>query len=200
MAMSSVVFEEATHTYTVDGQVLPSVTEICRFLNYDVAVGANTAMRDYAADRGTRIHEACTLFDFEGDEADVDSDIVGYVQAYAAFKRDYGVTDWLYYEKPLGNLELWYAGTPDRVGVVDGKMTIVDFKSGTKINKYSLEAQLNGYARLVRHELGIGINRLWGLQLKKDGNYRIIEVPIRNQFFLNCQTLHRFLEGEYNHE
>ena len=207
--MSHVVFDEATHTYTVDGQVLPSVTEICRFLSYDVAVGANTAMRDYAADRGTRIHEACTLYDFEGEDAEVDTDIVGYVQAYAAFKRDYNVTDWMYYEKPLGSVELGFAGTPDRIGLIDGKMTIVDLKSGSKINKYALECQLNGYEMLASLleidysnplSQGLNIEQLWGLQLKKDGTYRIIQVPIRLRVFGNCMILHRFLKGEFDNE
>lgn len=198
--MSKVVFEESTHTYTVDGQVLPSVTEICRFLSYDVAVGANTVMRDYAADRGTRIHEACTLYDFEGDDAEVDGDIVGYVQAYAAFKRDYNITDWMYYEKPLGSVELGYAGTPDRIGFIDGRLTIVDLKSGTKINKHNLECQLNGYGTLAKSPLDLNIEQLWGLQLKKDGTYRVISVPIRLLFFRDCFHLHQFLEGEFDNE
>ena len=206
--MSNVVFDESTHTYTVDGQVLPSVTEIIRFLHYDTAVGADKAMRDYAADRGTRIHEACTAYDFDGEDAEVDADIVGYVQAYAAFKRDYGIADWLYYEKPIGSVELGFAGTPDRIGLIDGKMAILDFKTGSNVNKHALEAQLNGYEVLASTTespykndpflQGLRIERLVGLQLKKDGAYRIIDVPLRERFFATCLRLHRFTKGEYD--
>ena len=28
-------FDESTHTYTIDGKEVPSVTEVCRFLSYD---------------------------------------------------------------------------------------------------------------------------------------------------------------------
>lgn len=30
-----ITFDETTHTYTVDGRVVPSVTTVCRFLSYD---------------------------------------------------------------------------------------------------------------------------------------------------------------------
>ena len=48
-------FDEEKHLYTLNGVELPSVTEICRFLNYDTAVNAKPWLRDAAADvpRGT---------------------------------------------------------------------------------------------------------------------------------------------------
>lgn len=197
--MSHVVFDEATHIYTVEGQELPSVTEIIRFLSFDAAVGADKAMRDYAAECGTRIHEACTLYDFEGEDAEVDTDIVGYVQAYAAFKRDYGITDWLYYEKPLGSVRLGYAGTPDRIGLIDGCMTILDIKTGSKINKYALAAQLTGYHELAAVELGItNVSQRWGLHLKKNGSYSVINAPLSLMAFVCCRLLHNILKGEYD--
>ena len=37
-----------------------------------------------------------------------------------------------------------YAGTPDRIGKIDGKSTMLDIKTGSKVNKAVLAAQLAG--------------------------------------------------------
>ena len=54
-------FEEATHTYTKNGVILPSVTEITRFLAYDYKTD-RPWLAEEAARRGTAVHEACTMF------------------------------------------------------------------------------------------------------------------------------------------
>ena len=92
---SKLVFNEDRHEYTVDGVVVPSVTQIIRFLSFDTAATASPAMRDAAAERGSRVHAACTAFDFDGDAAEIDGDIAGYVRAYASFLRDYSVKHFL---------------------------------------------------------------------------------------------------------
>ena len=56
-------FDESTHTYTIDGKEVPSVTEVCRFLSYDQKSDKPWLAR-VAADRGTRVHAACAAIDY----------------------------------------------------------------------------------------------------------------------------------------
>ena len=53
-------FDEATHTYTLDGIRLPSVTEVTRFCAYDYR-SDRPWLAEAAARRGTAVHEACAL-------------------------------------------------------------------------------------------------------------------------------------------
>ena len=57
-----------------------------------------------------------------------------------------------------------YAGTPDRIGKIDGKSTMLDIKTGSKVNKAVLAAQLAAYSFAA---LPLTIEQHWGLQLKK---------------------------------
>ena len=165
-------FDEASHSYTLYDEPIPSVTQVLRYLNADAYAGISPDVLRIAAERGTRIHEACTDIDFDPDTL-VDADILPYVNAYVAFKRDYGVTSWDEYEKMgwssvMGQMP--FAGTVDRIGKIGGETTIVDIKTGQvpKATRYRYWAQLWGYSRIFGNEdvPSVGI-----LQLKKDGRY-----------------------------
>lgn len=56
-------FDEASHTYTLDGIQLPSVTEVTRFYAYDYK-SDRPWLAEAAARRGTAVHEACALIDY----------------------------------------------------------------------------------------------------------------------------------------
>ena len=68
-------FHEASHTYTLDGVDLPSVTHICRFLAYDYK-SDKPWLAEAAARRGTAVHEACALIDY-GEEPEESAQIAG---------------------------------------------------------------------------------------------------------------------------
>jgi len=183
------LFDEATHTYTLDGVILPSVTEICKPLTVDIAEGARPWLRDAAAAKGREIHEICCEIDYQGD-ADgifIPTHLAGYIQAYMSFLRDYQIKEWLAIEQPVASASLGVAGTIDRLGVIDGVLTIVDIKSGSKIDKATLWTQLYGYFLILQsHDFNcpfipsviqksVGVNGVSciGVQLQKDGSYRV---------------------------
>lgn len=72
--MARFEFDPVAHRYTLDGRVLPSVTQILRGLDDFSHVPARVLER--ARDRGTRVHSACNL-DVLGtlDEATVDDEV-----------------------------------------------------------------------------------------------------------------------------
>lgn len=192
----SLVFDPEKHLYILDGNELPSVTEICRFLNYDVAAGAKPWLWDAAADRGTRVHEWCMLHDY-GDlyEADVEADALGYVKAYIAFCRDYG-PEWELIEHPMACAAVGYGGTLDRLGKIDGKLSLLDIKTTSVLRKVPLAAQLAGYETLLMNdpERKWRVESFYGLHLKNDGCYDLVPIAPDYESFDVCLMLHNKLK------
>ena len=84
----NIQFNEERHEYSVDGVIVPSVSEILKPLTVDTVEKAKPWLRDIAADRGTRIHQATMLMDY-GEDVEIDADIEGYIKAYQRFLDDY---------------------------------------------------------------------------------------------------------------
>lgn len=199
----AVEFNADTHQYFLDGEELPSVTHILRFMKADMPK-VDPFVLEQAGDRGTRVHEACTDYDMEGDDADIDADILPYVQAYADWKRDYSVGDWELYEHALATDTLSlsgfrFAGTLDRLGWIDGRLTLVDIKTSARLDMATYTAQLSAYMYLLQLH-GYDVRDAAILQLKKEKKYRYI--PIEHSAldyaytngFLQCYILNIYLE------
>ena len=177
------VFDEAEHKY-FDGDVeLPSVTQITRFCSYDSINGNGS--NPFYRERGTKVHELCADYDFTG-ELPIGTGVDGYLKAYADFKRDYRIKDWLFVEYALGSAEIGFAGTADRIGYIDGKLSILDIKTSSKLNILALEAQLTGYSILYGQPVD-----LYGLQLQKGGKYRLVKINADTELFRACQYIHQ---------
>ena len=182
-------FDEVNHKY-FDGDVeLPSVTTITRFCHYDSVNG--NGQNPFYRERGTKIHELCADYDFTG-ELLCGTGVDGYLKAYADFKRDYRIKDWIFVEQMLGSADLGFAGTVDRIGYIDGRLSILDIKSSSNVNLVGLTAQLTGYMALYGARAD-----LYGLQVKKDGSYRLIPVEADTELWNACQSIHsRFKKKE----
>lgn len=178
-------FFPETHTYLVDGVEVPSVTEITRFLSYDYK-SDRPWMAEIAARRGTKVHEACMLIDY-GEEPEEDPEIQGYLMAYRRFLQDYA-PEWEGIEKPVGSLQCGYAGTIDRYGKITGFNSVLDVKTGQK-HKPALQAQLNGYWWLLIKQK-YEAEKLYGLYLRNDGTYELVECEINMETFNACTVLH----------
>lgn len=168
-------FDEATHTYSLDGKKLPSVTEICGLLNNWGDI--NPAILMQAARRGTVVHEYCELVDYGVDEDGIECEpeLAGYVIAYMRFLRDYKPL-WEMVEQKVYSDQFGFAGTLDRFGTIDGKPVLLDIKTSSSVNKLQKiiwACQLSAYVLLLAKE-DQDIRR-WNLVLKRDGKYQIID-------------------------
>lgn len=167
-------FDPDTHTYCIDGKKVPSVTQICDLLTMQ-KYGAGAALIRQAARRGSAVHEYCELIDYDAPPDEIEPELVGYVRAYLTFLRDYR-PDWTHVEYPVYHSCLLYAGKCDRRGIIDGKITIVDLKTTSSMDrpaKISLACQLAGY-NLAALNMGMPVaEQLMGVQLKRDGTYTV---------------------------
>lgn len=187
--MDSVTFLPEAHQYFVGEVELPSVTHICRFLSVDIAANAKSWLRDAAAARGTAIHAACEAIDYDMEPEELTPETAPYVEAYKGFLRDYRIKGWQGIEVVMGSLNEGFAGTADRIGMIDGRPAILDIKTGSTLRTAPLTAQLTGYAILHGKRPG-----LYGLHLKKDGTYTLRQVDFNAELWRACMTLHHALQ------
>ena len=184
-------FDEATHTYTLDGIRLPSVTEVTRFCAYDYK-SDRPWLAEAAARRGTAVHEACALIDY-GEEPEKTPEIAGYLKAYRRFLKDWK-PEWKLIECPIADRDMKMAGTMDRFGIIHNAPAILDIKTG-QLHDAALSAQMTGYYQLLQHERGgILFAELYALKLSHDGTYQLAMVTPRPGLLGACITLHHATE------
>lgn len=180
-------FFDEGHIYEYNGAVIPSVSELLRFISREVYGDINKYILDRAAERGTAVHAATQALDEHG-LVDCPEEIYGYLEAYVAFRRQHTV-EWQYIEKPIAHPEMLYAGTIDRAGIVDGVPTVLDIKTNSAIKKPLVKAQLNGY-KLLMDTIGFHAQRLCCLQLMSNGKYRLYQAAIDSTEFMSCYQIH----------
>ena len=185
-------FDPDKHEYRIDGKVVPSVTHICRILNYDVADGNNNKwLRDYAADRGSRVHAYTAAIDYGEELDEVDADCAGYVEAYIRFLRDFK-PDWTGIERIVGNERARYAGTLDRMGYMEDRAVLIDIKTGAKLNHAYCAAQLILYDRALSDMGEAEARERLVLQLSRDGTYKLYDVSDAGGDLADaCMVIHK---------
>jgi hypothetical protein len=156
---------------------LPRVTAILD------AVGLGPDLTSVSADvltmalaRGTAVHAAIEAHAYGYlDEADITPIIAPYFSAYLKFLADSG------HEPIASEIEVihpaWrYQGHPDRVGWLNGRRVIIDFKSGGAAGaEYQLAAYVEAWNAMRPTE---PVTSGLILQLKKDGTYRLTEIEL----------------------
>ena len=186
--MAQLLFFDEGHKYTLDGEELPSVSQLTRFISREIYGDVGQFNLDRAAERGTAVHKATELLDKYG-TAEIDEDISPYLKAYIAFRKEHKC-EWQKIEYATHHPENLYAGTLDRVGTVDGKLVVLDIKTSSTIQKPLYTAQLN----LYREMLPDPIEQLIILHLRKDGTYKLIDIPIDDTLADACITMHEALK------
>jgi len=156
--------DRITHTYTDN---LPSVTTILKAAGI-IEVGHYTEL---GRQRGGTVHLILEYYD-QGilDEATVDPQLIGYLDAY---KKALAATGWTFdrIEAPACDKARTYAGTPDRIRTTPPRL-LVDVKTGTYETWHAIQAA--AYVNML--DDSFGYNR-YGLYLQSSGKYQIREFP-----------------------
>lgn len=189
--MDDLIFYEKSHIYMLDGERLPCVSDLCRFLHKEIYKDAPLWQIEAAADRGTAVHKATEALDKTG-AAEISDDYAPYLEAYAAFLREHEV-EWELIEHPDYHPAHGYAGTIDRYGMVDGYHTLLDIKTTYTVYKPLCSASLNLY-RMMLEARQKAVERLQILRLKKDGTYKLIKFDFDDAVPMALLTLHNVLK------
>ena len=191
--MANLVFFDQSHTYEVDGEPVPSVSEVTRFMSREIYGDITQFQLDNAAERGTAVHKALEVLD-KYSEVEAAEDIVPYIKAYLAFRKDHP-TEWKKIEYAVCHPDKLYAGTLDRYGTVDGIPTLLDFKTTSNIDpahRHLYTAAQNLYRRALPDDMPV--EQILILQLKKDGTYKLFNLDIDDKLADACLSLHLALK------
>ena len=190
--MARFEFDPVAHRYTLDGRVLPSVTQILRGLDDFSNVPARVLEK--ARDRGQRVHAACNL-DVLGtlDENTVDDEVAPYLAQFRKFLRESGFMPTLS-ECRVYDDKLWYAGTLDLFGDLPGCMDVqIDIKSG--LIPRSVGPQTSAYANGLYKRAGLMTRKRFVLKLEA-GKYSLMPLDSTDDFGTFWQELRKFNERE----
>lgn len=195
--MAQLTFFDSGHVYEVDGQKIPSVSEIMRFASREVYSGVDQWRLDNAADRGTRVHDATLAIDKNGD-ADVDADIAPYVEAYVGFLKKFH-PHYIASELALADTRRWFAGRLDRCAIINKKCVLLDIKTSARIETRLVQAQLTAYAWLWERNRPEKLDELYVLHLMGDGQFRFRRIERDDDYWKALLILqHKFTKkGEF---
>jgi hypothetical protein len=191
MNAPELAFDEATHTYRFLGAVVPGVTAVLRPLSS--FAGIPPAVLEAKAQLGRHVHAACE-YDDQGDldEDSIEDEVAGYLNGWRAFRRDTHCTV-LAVEKRVFEPRLQYAGTLDRLLLIEGVRWLVDLKT-CFTTPITAGPQTAAYLRALGDT---SITRRAALRLRPDGTYRFdpLTGPDDWSAFMACLTLHRYKES-----
>ena len=175
--LSELDFDESTHTYRLDGEVIPSVSTIMEPLSGAKYAGISERTLSKAADKGSSVHnsiENWLKFEIE----DVNPEHRGYFDAFKEWwgkdKPEVVGSEVRFYHKILR-----YGGTGDLLAYINGKLTLVDYKSTYALSDMTCGVQLEAYAQALASH-GIYVEQKKILHLKKDGKHSERSYPVND--------------------
>ena len=143
-------FDKEQHKFTVNGEALPSVTQI---LKYEGIIPDMKFVTAYGLLRGTYVHACTELYDKgDLDEGALDDELKPYLDCYKQFKADYS-GDILHAEKMLWHPVHRYAGIIDRI--TDDRQCHILFLQPKTKRQYTFEEIKN-----IRGALNVGLSAL----------------------------------------
>jgi hypothetical protein len=164
--MKALQFDAETHTYSVDGVILPSVTQVLEDVGIIDYRFLPDETRESALKRGSDVH-TLTQFDDEGDllEESVSAGLRGYLEAWRKFRSEHPVGLLpLTLNEHRGYHDYGFAGTLDRLF---GGRYLVDIK--TNQTPWWVRIQLAAYQAIIEPEYS-GLHRM-AVELHNDGTY-----------------------------
>ncbi len=194
--LSELTFDAPTHTYKLDGLVIPSVSTIMEPLKVELYKGICDSTLKDAADKGTIVHNVIENWIKFGIN-DTPHEYRGYFDGFLEFwnKNEPHVIG---SELRIYHKLLRYGGTIDLLAYIEDKLTLIDFKSTYTVSDMTCGVQLEAYAQaLASHN--IKVERKMILQLKKDGKEKKIEYPVNDpqrwRVFGSLKTMYDYIHS-----
>lgn len=168
-------FDEETHTYSVDGNKIPSVTTLITHF-YPIPPELPMDILRRAGNIGSAVHTATEYYD-DGDLdwKSLDKQIIGFLAAYKKYIQQ-AKPKIIQSEQRVAQLEGFrYAGTLDRIIEINNKSILLDIKSGKEF-LYKHFLQMAAYDNCVN----MPIDDYCILYLRKTGKYFLRFLSVEN--------------------
>lgn len=182
------VFHTDPHQYELDGELVPSVTQVLTRAGLIDFSSVPSHVREAALERGRVVHQAIHYLN----ERDLDVDgfrasfphYLGYLEAWGSFCAQRSFTAVLN-ETRVASRRHRIAGTLDCLGVLDGVAVLLDFKTG-RPGDVAADLQTAAYLALALEWAEDGddqglrdflarypVVRRYGVQLLPTGSFRV---------------------------
>lgn len=168
---------DSTHTYLVDGLIVPSITQMLHSKFGHKYDGVSDIVLNEAARKGTQVHEAIERWCRFGEESDLPE-----LRNFKFLQRVYGfnveqneVPVILFDGEPIA------AGRLDLVLSMNGWRGLADIKRTSVLDKNYLAYQLNLYRLAYEQSYSKKVEFLRGVHLRNDVR-RFVEIPIAETF------------------
>lgn len=208
----TLVFDEKRHTYSLDGERLPSVTQILGAIRKPFLETWRGRLGNAECDRiskesadfGTRVHAACEKLANANHLDYLDSfedDMLPYAEQFNGWLST-NVRRVIGAELRVASATHRYAGTIDlAVELLDGATVVVDLKTGTTVGD-DVPLQLIAYQKALLEQEGIRAVRRIVVHLPRNepGKLTVVEYPSEDELldwraFLACSILwHRLFK------
>lgn len=165
-----------THTYLVDGVIVPSITQLLKPKFGKKYEFVNNRVLAEAAKKGTYVHQCIEDYCKLGTDVDDCKEL----QNFKFLKKQYGF-DVIDNEVPVilfDNEEPISAGRMDLVLKIGDDVGIGDIKRTSALDKEYLTYQLNLYRLAYQQCYDTEINFLKGLHLREDTR-KFVNIPIK---------------------
>ena len=181
-----------THTYLVDGVIVPSITQIMKIKFGGKYAGVNKRILNKASEEGTRVHEAIEKLCKTGEVEDI-KEVKNFIFLQKHYKfevLDNEVPVILFKDnKPIAS------GRLDLVLKLNDVVGGGDIKRTSTLDKEYLAYQLNLYRIGYRQSYGVEWEFLKGIHLK-DNIRKFIDIPINEE--LAWKLINDYLGGNEN--
>lgn len=162
-------FVESAHLYLKNGILVPSVSEILKFIFPNKYDGIPKSILDAKAEFGTKIHEAIELYESNIPFELTPMEMLTFNQ-YLKLREIYNIKP--KHQELLVSYKYAFCGRLDMIAEVDGKLALVDIKTTAKLDYESLAWQLGMY------QLGYGetFEKCYCLWLPKRDLGQLVEI------------------------
>lgn len=159
-------FDATEHVYTLDGEIIPSVTQLLG----RAGLVSEAFYTEASAERGHQIHQLCAQYDL-GAVEDLPRCVSAYkpwLLAYVKFLRTVRPA-WVSIEEACANTQYRFGGRPDRLGTVWGAEAIVELKSGVMERWHGVQTALHD---ILVGGLPVRVRNRYGLYLMRTGKFK----------------------------
>lgn len=188
----SLQFDPETHVYTLNGAVIPSVTQVIS------SILPGWQASEWHMQRGTAMHHGCRLMD-EGrlDWSTVAPEIEGRLRAWEKFRAE-GSAVVVACEKALYHPLYRFAGTLDRILSRNNEIAVADIKSTIAPQ---VKIQLGFYSLLWTANTKEKLTHAVAVELSDEGSYRTLwldspELRLAERTALAALTIFNFKAQE----
>lgn len=181
---------DETHTYIVDGVIVPSITQIMKIKFGNKYNGIPKEILNNAAKKGTEVHEAIERLCKTGEVTDL-KEVKNFIFLQKQYKFEVLENEipiiLFKDDKPIAG------GRLDLVLNIKGLVGGADIKRTSSLDKKYLEAQLNLYRIGYRQCYGVEWEFLKGLHLRENVR-RFVDLPINEN--MAWSLINEYLERE----